>query len=1166
MSTGAGAPVYQSTLTQVNGNIIVGTGPDTPTFSTTTGLLQILNGGVGIGKSLWVGTTATVAGTLKVGGTVSNDIVLTSSQIYRSGGSVSIGGGNSSAPNITGTAGFVAGNNSTADIYGGSGAVNLRPNANYQVVVYSNSSTFSTQTGGLQIVNGGVGIGGGMYVGGIITATNVYVNGYAVSTASALTIQGAGVSLGSAGTINFATGTIVTVGSNLANVWLNTATLMQVATQVVQSLSTGTGILGGSYNGSTAQTWSLNTATLMANAVTAINLAGGTAGQLAYQTGAGTTSFAGTATTGNFLQAYYTGAPTWTSTGSMYVYRATQADSASGSAGSVANALTIGTGLSGTSASYNGSAAVTISLNTATLVQTATQVVQSHSTGTGILGSAYNGSTAQTWTLDTSTLMARSVQTVQSLTAGTGLSGTAFNGSTAQTWTLNTATLMQIATQVVQAVTFNNSNTGDASGTTYNGGTARTVSANTLGALSLASGGTISGAVTFSGPVTFSGTATYVSSTQTYYTDNIINLHVPPGGVDAGWTLDDGKDIGLRFHYFNSTDTNAALVLANDSKFLEWYAAGAEGTSTFVGSYYGNFKTGNIVAGRGLRVGSLASSTATVVGEKLYVSGGIYATDYITATTFVGAMSQSITAGTGLTGTAYNGGTAQTWSLNTATLMQVATQVVQSHSTGTGILGSAYNGSTAQTWSLDTSTLMNKVVNLASGAAGSLPYQSGANATTYLGIGTSGYILTSNGSAPTWTAANGLSAGSATTATSAGTAYATIGTLTAGTGLSGTAFNGSANQTWTLNTATLVQTATQVVQSISAGTGLTGTAYNGSTAQTWSLNTATLMANAVTAINLSAGSAMAVPYQSASGTTAYLAAGTSGYVLQTNGTGSAPSWVAASTLAAGSAPLTNTYVGYGSASNLLTGSSNVTWDGSKFYVNGILDITGNSSPTGTGLTLGYSSTGGYKWIQSFNSQPLYINPLGNNVIFNRDGGSVGIGTTSPSGKLHVYTGSASGAIAYFEGDSGRYLYTGVDSGHYIEQVGTSSGNRNLRIQSSNGAGTYTVLYVDGANQRIYTSSNASVGIGTSSPVATLDVRGGLAVSGWSNNNGGSSGGLEIGWDSTQGLIQSYNRTGSAYTAITLNGSINKFLTGGTEWRNGVWWFYKLWFKWSDFTE
>ena len=45
--------------------------------------------------------------------------------------------------------------------------------------------------------------------------------------------------------------------------------------------------------------------------------------------------------------------------------------------------------------------------------------------------------------------------------------------------------------------------------------------------------------------------------------------------------------------------------------------------------------------------------------------------------------------------------------------------------------------------------------HLAAGAAGSMPYQSGAGATTFVGIGAANTVLTSNGSAPVWTANTG---------------------------------------------------------------------------------------------------------------------------------------------------------------------------------------------------------------------------------------------------------------------------------------------------------------------------------------------------------------------------------------------------------------------------
>ena len=62
--------------------------------------------------------------------------------------------------------------------------------------------------------------------------------------------------------------------------------------------------------------------------------------------------------------------------------------------------------------------------------------------------------------------------------------------------------------------------------------------------------------------------------------------------------------------------------------------------------------------------------------------------------------------------------------------------------------------------------------SILAGTAGAIVYQSGVNTTAFLSIGTNGFVLTSNGSTPTWSALSGLSAGTATTATNiaAGTA------------------------------------------------------------------------------------------------------------------------------------------------------------------------------------------------------------------------------------------------------------------------------------------------------------------------------------------------------------------------------------------------------------
>lgn len=72
--------------------------------------------------------------------------------------------------------------------------------------------------------------------------------------------------------------------------------------------------------------------------------------------------------------------------------------------------------------------------------------------------------------------------------------------------------------------------------------------------------------------------------------------------------------------------------------------------------------------------------------------------------------------------------------------------------------------------SAGSSTTAVTATNLAGGLAGSLPYQTGAGATTFLGLGSSTYILTAGASAPAWSDPAGITVGTATTATSAGKA------------------------------------------------------------------------------------------------------------------------------------------------------------------------------------------------------------------------------------------------------------------------------------------------------------------------------------------------------------------------------------------------------------
>jgi hypothetical protein len=181
------------------------------------------------------------------------------------------------------------------------------------------------------------------------------------------------------------------------------------------------------------------------------------------------------------------------------------------------------------------------------------------------------------------------------------------------------------------------------------------------GSLNLAGDLNVWGGAVFGQPVTFNGGATYVLSTNTVYTDNILELHVPPGGTGATWGPEGAsQDIGLRFHYYNrtlSTDSNAAFVLAADSQTFEFYNTGAESnTGTFVGANYGDIKAGaatfvSTTNATNTQSGALIVTGGAGIGNDLYVGGLAYVngSQVVTLATLGSAsVVNSITAGTGI--------------------------------------------------------------------------------------------------------------------------------------------------------------------------------------------------------------------------------------------------------------------------------------------------------------------------------------------------------------------------------------------------------------------------------------------------------------------------------------------------------------------------------------
>jgi hypothetical protein len=244
----------------------------------------------------------------------------------------------------------------------------------------------------------------------------------------------------------------------------------------------------------------------------------------------------------------------------------------------------------------------------------------------------------------------------------------------------------------------------------------------------------VRGDAIFQNDVIFSGETTYVYTTNTVYTDNIIELHYHEG--TSSFTTNDGYDIGLRFHIFDGTNTNAFLGRDNATGYLEWLGSGVteENTGTIETGAYGTFKTGSVI------LTNATTSTSKVTGA-VQVVGGIGAENIYVNNARVSSLTQNRIVLVGANG-------------------QLVDDADLSFDPGTNTLNAVVSNA-------------NTATDIAGGASGSLLYQTGPGLTDYIPIGIAGQILLSNGSIPVWATTGTIVAGSASTASNLlfGTTY-----------------------------------------------------------------------------------------------------------------------------------------------------------------------------------------------------------------------------------------------------------------------------------------------------------------------------------------------------------------------------------------------------------
>ena len=292
---------------------------------------------------------------------------------------------------------------------------------------------------------------------------------------------------------------------------------------------------------------------------------------------------------------------------------------------------------------------------------------------------------------------------------------------------------------------------------TYSAGTGLTLSAFTFSITPVGTAGTYGSASQVPVFVTnASGQVTSVTNTSISIPASAINTTIP----NSGLTNSTISGVALGGNLFNltagtnvtfssgTTYNGSAAITINASSTMVYPGAGIpNSTGSAWGTSYSTTGSGTVVA--------LATSPTLVTPILGTPQSGNFSSGTFTWPTF-----NQNTTGNAATAT-------------TATNLAGTTQYslpYQSASATTAFLSPGTSGSLLMTlgsiaapiWVATSSLTVATATNIGGGAAGSVPYQSASNTTTFLALGTSGYVLTAGASAPQYTAQSSLAVGTAT--------------------------------------------------------------------------------------------------------------------------------------------------------------------------------------------------------------------------------------------------------------------------------------------------------------------------------------------------------------------------------------------------------------------
>jgi hypothetical protein len=980
--------------------------------------------------------------------------------------------------------------------------------------VLSETESNDTATGAL-IVSGGAGIGKNLNVGGSqILAGSLTVNSTTQSTTTATGALEVAGGAGIGGNVNIGGG--VTVQSTTSSISTQSGALV---------VSGGVGVGETVYVGKDLYVGGILYGTVLGSISTATNLFSGSAGQVPYQTAPGVTSFYGPGTAGQILVSAGASAPVYTNTGSIYVRAAEFSNKLiGGDTGSIpyqtSPSITefLAAGSTGAMLKYNGTApiwATTASFTGGTANDAAaiSQSIRVYSGGIGVQGDSY---------------FANNVGIGGAITvagATTFNDIVTFNGTATYVYSSNsvlTDSLIVLHSNSLTEWTFSDNLDIGIVGDYYD---TQTNSAKSFffgfapeeRYLKFLVNGSEDTPGNFSGDFGDLKVNTILLVSTATSTNSDTGALVVPGGV------------GIRGNV-NLQDTGQLVVGVNLAEPLPDAPINTAGD---VDSYFqvnvqnvnsGIYASSDLVltADTGDDVSKFTNigiansnfdypdfSIAKPLDSYAFAYGG----DWILATGLPNKRFEFWNDGTAIPGASpLEMATTGTLTVSISSLGMIVHAKTSATSTssgalqvrgGVGIAGDLYIGGTIY----GTASITGEVTtatNVAGGAAGQLVYQQAPGITQFVGPGTTGQFLRSNGSSiPTYVNTSTMYVGYSVTATHVN--LGNIGQLVYQTAQNRTSFVGTG-------------TVGQLL--VSAGTTSTGPVFT---------NTSSIYVNnSVFADNIRLGTAGQIPYQITTSTTGFFGPGTRGQLLIANGTSATifagPGVVGQLLVSAGANPpvYTNTgsiYVGRAALADLATQAND------SFRATTSTNLAGgaggsipyqSSTGTTTFLPIGTSSF----IMVSNGSIPTWTPPTGlvagsantirvtNNTTSTQTHYLTFISTSTGYGDINV---AATTGITYVPNTGNVGIHTATPAftldvnsttNAIIRAFGSNIGRLSLQNNSKHYSvsvqGTDLLVYDESAAAtRIRVSNIGDVGIGVT-PAAKLDVLGTVRISGITN--------------------------------------------------------------------